>query len=523
VRATTRRLRFELAQALADAKPEHERLRDALEEFDRARGEPGADPPDAEIHLAVARVLEKVHPPQAMLRYLEAVVTSSSEAALGRALAMLERSDDPGSLLSPVSDHVVEQIRRLALDCSVGEYGLLAAALLRDRRRDADAAEVLQRAYDAGVEPRAALTARLTETLLDLDEIERALIIIGDAPGMSEDVGLVVPYAQALLMWGKPSEALDALADLSEPEAQRPAAAAVAALALLGLGRLDDARERLPHVDAPELHFARAVLHLSARKYAAAQEASWALVQSRPNDFEALLVNAQPPFEGLGETQIDDELGSASFESSDVVAARALLEGLAGDLSEGGPHSRWWGMQYAVRQYDGRFRYFEVELRCAVRTDTTLEDLDAVDSAHTTWHQDSAVAELKAKLLDAQGEPERAADAYDEAVYLAGDLAGDERRAASLARRAYDRMPTPLRAMGLSERAATASPQMGDDEACDLLAAALKAAEQAFPGADDDNAQRLANAIAWVRLRTSEYMSDFGRAARLDAMPWLRD
>lgn len=518
--ATIRRLRFELAQALADAEPEHERLPDALEEFDRVLGEPGADPPDAEIHLAVARVLETVHPPQAMLRYLEAVVTSSSEAALGRALAMLERSNVPGSLLSPVSDHVVEQIRRLALD-SVGEYGLLAAALLRDRRRDADAAEVLQRAYDAGVEPRAALTARLAETLLDLDQIEKALLIIQDAPGMSEDVGLVVTYAQALLMWGKPYEALAALADLSEPEAQRPAAAAVAALALLGLGRLDDARERLPHVDAPELHFARAVLHLSAREYAAAQEASWALVQSRPNDVETLLVNAQPPFEGLGETQIDDELGSASFESNDVVAARALLEELAGDLSEGGPHSRWWGMQYAVRQYDGRFRYFEVELRCAAGTDMTLEDLDAVDSAHTTWHQDSAVAELKAKLLDAQGEPERAADAYDEAVHLAGELAGDERRAASLARHAYDRMPTLVRAMDLSERAAAASPEMGDDEARDLLAAALKAAEQAFPDADDDNAQRLANAIAWVRLRTSEYMSDFGRAARLDAMPWL--
>jgi hypothetical protein len=515
-----RRLRFELGRALAVA--EDERFHEALEELDRALAEPAADPPDADIHLAAGGLLEDVDAAGAMVRYLQAIDGPSCKEAAGRALALLERTDIPGTLLSPVPDQLVERVHRIARESTVGECSLLAAALLRDRRRDGDAAELLMRGYDNALEPRLALTARLVESLLDLNRMDEALKILGGAPDEPDDWTLVVPHAQARLMRGEPQAALDALDALPETDAQRPAAAAVAALALIGLEDVESARERLSDADSQELHYARAILHLSAREYAAAQEASWALVQARPNDTEALLVNAQPLFEGLGETEMYSAPGSPAFDSSDIGAARSLLADLAHDLDHDGPQSRWWRMQYAVRQDDPRFRFFDVELRRAVRAPLSIDELDEVDSAQTTWQQDSAVAELRAMLLDDDGKHDAAAEAYDEAAHLAGDLVGDERSAATLAQKAYDQMPTADRAAELAERANSATLGMGPDEAHDLVVAALEAARKAFEGAEDDGTmQRLVHAIAWLYIRVTENADEFRRSERLEALPWV--
>ena len=504
---TVRSLRYALACALADAEGASGRPRapDALAEFDRALAEAGDDPPDACIQLAVGRLLEPTDPAGALERYVAALDGDAAEEGVARARAMLMGSSQRPTLIASLPSDAIDSVVKIARDQPGVPISLLASTLLRERGRDQEALELLQRTYDAGGPPSPDVAVQLAETLLDLDRVDDTLALIEREDPDERDPSLQLTRAEAQLVRGDFETALSSAQRLME-DGSAPVAR-VRSLSLLGLGRLDDALESLPPSDAPEIHHARALVSLQQLEYPAAREAAWSLLHSRPSDPDALIINAQTVVEALGEDEAsgaDAARGSGQTAGAEIDAAKTLLSEVAAELPAPGPHSRWWRIQAAIRGEDGRYRFFCCQLRIAMGAALSVEDLDDVDRLRTTWLQNAALEEIKADLLERAGDPTGVANASDEACRIF--RAVDVQRASSWARAAYERMPSVGRAAEYADLALAESWEVGVDASAVLerLAVARDAAERSLGDADDSDLRRLVNTLAWVRFRLAE-------------------
>jgi FHIPEP family protein len=523
-RSSVRSLRYELACALADDRNE-ERLREALAELDRVLDEPGDDPPDQRIHLQAGRLLERTDPGAALQRYLDALEGDAAGEPAIRARTVLAKASQPATLIASLPTETIERVadaatrtakagganKRMAKGQPDEQLTLLAAALLRQTGAEDRALELLMSAHEAARSPDAGVVAELAETLLDLDRSDEALELAAREDSDERDPSLQLVRAQAHLGRGEFDVGLRLAEQSAAAGTTTPALTAVRALCLAGLGRLDEATESLPQNGEPDIDFARAVVCLQRQDTEHAREASWSLLRSRPNDTDALLINAQTIVEGLGEGSED------TTPSATIDAARQLLREIAEKLPAQGTRSRWWRAQSAIRKNDGRFAYFSCEFRLALDEDVSVEELEAVDRSRTTVLQDAVLAELIGGRLG--HDRPRAAAAYDDACATFRFSQVDAIRAASTARAAYELEPTVERAAVYAGCELSASYEVSDDSADGGTRAAegRAAAERWLDRADDDQFARLTNVIAWLRLRTAELASQSPPAL----LPWL--
>jgi hypothetical protein len=543
-RSSVRTLRYELARALAEGGDE-ERVREALSELDRALTEAGEDPSDARIHLEAGRLLEPIEPAAALQRYLAALEGDATEDAVARARSLLEASHQPATLIASLPPDTIDRVARAAEGQPpaqrqfgglkgratqgnwarrLGELSLLATALLRQTGADQKALDLLRHTYDSVRSPGREVVVQLAETLLDLDRGDDALQLAEREDPNGRDASLQLVCAEAHLVRGELKAALHLAEQAGAAETPPPAAAAVRALSLLGQRKLDEAIQALTDVDAPDAQFARALVHLQRLEYAEAREASWFLLRSRPNDPDALLVNAQTVVEALGDPRDagSGEGGSAAAPTpgAEIDAARRLLQDIASELPALGPQSRWWRAQSATRKEDGRFAYFGCELRRALGEDLTVEEIDDVDRSRTTVLQDAALMELKATVL--REDPPAAAAAYDEAASLFRYSVIDAARSAAMSRAAYDLEPTAERAAVYADCETRASYDAPDPAAvAEALTAARDAAEKWLADADDGQLATLTNALAWLRLRFAEVTEQQPAEKAKALLPWL--
>jgi hypothetical protein len=548
-----RSLRYRLGQALAESVDDEGRARvtEAVAELDRALAERGSNPSDARVQLAAGRLLEATDPVEALHRYLAALEGDAAEESISRARDLLERSPQPATLVASLPTEAIDNVADAALQPPTqktgfftsaigkvtqaasgrpaGDIVLLASTLLRQSGADQKALELLQRACDASRSPGREVVTQLAETMLDLERVDDALELAEREDPQGRDRSLRLVRAQGHLVRGECETALE-LTDGVEADSAPPAALAVRALSLLGLGRDDEAVQSLQQAEAPAVHLARALVHLQRLEYSAAREASWLLLRARPNDPDALLINAQTVLEALGaprhdesvpETAASEAVETANRGGAEIDAAQELLEGLAKELPALGARSRWWHIQAAIRKDDGRFRFFCCALSRAMREGPTIAEVDAVDTSRTTSLQDAALAEIKANLLAEAGDTASAASAYDAACVILGQSVGDPQRAAAAAHAAYELQPSAARAAEFADRALSESYDLDADSAVARAAYACEVVERWLSDADDDELGRLMNLLGWLRVRRVEIPMEKPLARLSALLPWL--
>ena len=369
--SSVRSLRYALGCALADSVDEAGRRRtsEAVAELDLALAEAGDDPNDLCIKLAAGRILESSDPAQALRRYVSALHGDTADEAVTHARALLEASPNPAALAAPLSTDELDTLGRLAQESE--QTTLLASTLLRLRGRDAEALQLLERVYENARRPGRDVVVQLAVTRLDLDQVDQAVALVESEDPGGRTPSLQLVRAHGLMIRGEFEAALELASRLlSIDGSEVPALRAVAALSMLGLNRLDEARSILPAGEEPEIELARAIVSLQRREYQPAREAASVLLRSHPNDPDVLLVNAQTVVESLGTSQSDEasdlESSQAGSEGQtpggEIDAARRLMADVAQALAELPPRLRWWRAQASVRANDARYRYFSNEL-----------------------------------------------------------------------------------------------------------------------------------------------------------------
>jgi hypothetical protein len=530
---SVRWLRVTLARGLAAAADATDgaRMSGALAELDRALAEPGDDPPDADIQFAAGEILERTDPARALRRYVAALEGSTTDAALDRAQHLVRRSTEPNALLASLPVGAIDKVRALALDSSSVAACLLATAMLRRHDRSRDALAVLEHACASGAVADPEVQVQRAEILLELDRCEDVLSLVEREDPQGHNGSLQLLRAHANLMTGNAMPALAVADALLDDDQVASTAAAIKALSLAALDRLDDALASLPMEPAPEIHLVRALVHLQRREYAEAREASWLLLRARPADPDSLLINAQTVVEALDVPAADEsDVGAtpdggpvAGTGGSAIDAARGLLKEVATELESLGPTSPWWRGQETLRRDDGRFQFFRCELAFATGEPVDVDEIAAVDTGQTTWLQDAALAERTADLRDRAGDRAGAADAHDEAGSIFANFAIDVVRAAERARDAYDRDPTADRATRYGEASLSASyePALTASDSKQLLDDGLAAADGALLEADDAQFAKLLNLCAWLRGRRAEITTEPRGQLVSVLLPWL--
>jgi len=523
-RRTVRWHRFSLAQALAREVDDtgQTRITEAIQEFDRSLGEPGDDPPGERIHLEVGRLLDATNPSGALRRYILGVDGSSADDAIASARRVLDGPHGRTAAQSLPAESVgrITQIARRRR--TVGGY-LLAAKLLRNTAQDDEVLDLLQAALQAALEAadRKAhdlVIVPLAEVLLDLDRPSEVLELIA-----REDPGASIADAQAArarahLRLGEFTQAM-ALADRGPDLAS---IRTVKALSLLGLGRADEGLSMLPESKEPEILLTRTILCLATRDYSSALAASWDLLRSRPDDPDALLARTQATVEALGAPsdagEADDD-SPATTPHDQVDDASRLLDEVADVIHR---PTWWWRVQDALRPRDGRYQFFRCEMRCAMGLKVTPEEIDRVDRGDTTWLQDAALEERRARLYEAASDTANFALALDAAAKLYRDQLGDEVRAYALAREAFDLAPTVSRAAEYAYRSFAVSYETGleREEAARRVNDAIEVTDRWLFDAAGNEFKDLVHMSAWLRARRVELSARDRVKLTSAALPW---
>lgn len=384
--ANMRAARLHLAHALMS---DPGRQKDAEAELRLALAEPGEEPPDWRLHLDLGKLAsDKAAALSEYLAALAAAPAGDAGEPTGAALAVLGGKDGP-SLASGLD---AQNVRRLI---EVAERG--------------------------NCHPE---TVKLAVQVLSLrGEIDRAGPLLSATANsqLHDDPALRTAYtvnrALKLVEHGDHQAALGLLAQPDLPS-DEPAAATVRALALYGLGRLDEGLRVLADT-APTFDTAavKALLWLRRssestedKRKAAITEADKAASEAArldPSRGEGLLLRAQITLEG----------------TTNVEGGRRLL-GKAVHRLEGEPEQAlFWRVQQRVRE-DGLFRYvaFEVAAACGRRAELLSLRREQLPLGNTTPLQNALLAELvavayqDAKLLDTAAEFfEAAIEFYDNA------------------------------------------------------------------------------------------------------------
>ena len=520
-----RSLRYSLACALGQATDQGgtPRITEALAELERALVEAGQDPPDAQIQLAAAGLLEATDPAGALSRYIAALSDDGGDKAVAPALRLLESVDDPVGVIATLPPAAVEGVHELAQRSPSPDYSILAALLLRGHGQVEDALALLERTHERAKPGSPELTAQLAEALLDQDRAAEALELVMSEDPERRHPSVQLVRAQAHLALGDATAAFEGATLRLEIDSESPEAVAVRALSMLALEGPDRARELLPPTDAPEIQLARAVVELQAREYARAREASWALLRARPTDPDALLINAQTVVEPVGMPPEGQSTSMEPLPGAEIETARNLLSDVVAEVPAPGRFSRWWRSQVAIRRDDGRFAFFWAELRSAMGARLEFDELESIDASQTTWVQDAALEELKAEVLKRDGDHDRAAAAYDEAGRIFREISVDVPRAAACTRAAHEQMPTVDRARQFADAALNASyaASLDLEASLEFLDAGRVAGDGALKEADDQAMADLVHVLAWLRGRRGELEPIEVPERKSGLLPWL--
>jgi hypothetical protein len=375
-------VRVELALALMGT----ERFAEAGAELREALREPGDEPPDWRIHFHLG-VLEQQagsEPLEVFSRFLTAALASPAPAAeepVARALQMLEDHTAARRWTSGLDRAQVDLLLSRALSGGAPASMVSLASQLSLLRGDAETA------------------GSLISTMSD-DRL-RADPALGTAQTVAEAIRSVDQ--------GDFESAL-ALLDRSEV-AREPTAAAARAMALYGIGRLDQALDSAAGAQVTfETAMAQALVWLRraaegsetdaqmADAFAQAGRAASTAARLAPTLGDGLLLRAQVELEA----------------SHDIDEGRRLLQKALRKLERDPDRARLWRLQRRVRD-DDRFRYvsLEVAAACDRREDLLAVHPERLPFLRTTVLQDAALAELIARAKHAARELDDSATLFD--------------------------------------------------------------------------------------------------------------
>ena len=410
-----RAARLNLALALMN---EPARRKEAETELRLALAEPGDEPPDWRLHL-----------------YLGGLATDNA-AALGEYLTALAaapaaESGEPASA---------------ALTVLGGSDGPRLASGLDAQ----DVRKLVEVAERGNCPPEIARLA--VQTLSLRGEIDRARSLLSAAvnPQIQEDPALRTAYtvnrALELVEHCDDQAALDLLAEQDLPS-QEPSAATARALALLGLGRIDEGLQVLadtaPTFDTAAvkvlLWLRRAGESTDDERKAAIAEADRAASEAArfdPSRGDGLLLRAQVTLEG-----------TTNVESGRRLLARAVLR-----LERKPEQALFWRVQQRVRQ-DDLFRYmtFEVAAACDRHDEFLALQRKQLPLKATTWLQDALLAELAAVAYRDAKLPDDAVEFFEAAIEFY-DKAGEPDRTLKAREAVAAIRPTAARSLKLAEQ-----------------------------------------------------------------------
>lgn len=488
-----RAARVELALALMGAS---DRAAEAASEFRHALRETGDVPPDWRIHLHLGVLARAANDSvQAFTELLAAVLTSPPDTVDEPATDAASMLDDKRAARRWATkldgETVSALVDRARSDDASPRVVALAAELLVLRGDAATANSLIREGADVGVESSAVAQAHAVAQALERVEA------------------------------GQFDSALELLEE-SEISPSEPAAASTRALALYGAGLFDDALDAVADVpETFETAVTQALVYLrqasdlgsAAGSDAVAEAARAASTAARlaPSRGEGLLLRAQVKLEG----------------ESDIEAGRRLLESAIRKLDRDPERARFWRLQQRVR-HDDRFRYMTLEVAAACgRNDELLAmSLDDLLLEDTSYTQDAALAELKARALLQAERPDESAEAFEKAAEFYEyseqlDLALEASRLASLIRPTVDGLIKLAEDQWLaSNRVATHGASAIESTVGDGLAALDRLDES---GLEQDASQRIEAAYmrGLLLARRPYYGSATPHVEHWLPLPWL--
>jgi len=380
-KASTREARVQLALAMTD---DPSRRGEAEAELRRALSEPGGEPPDWRLHFHLGELASDRA--AALSEFLAAVVAAPTADAGGpvdAALALLD-GPDAANLASRLDAQDVRRLRGLV------------------NREDSDPAKLLA-AHILVLRGEADIVAPLVSASADSP--------IRDDPALR--TANAVSRALELVAQGDDQAALGLLAEQDLPP-HEPAAAAVRALALYGLGDLEEALQALidtvPTFDIAAVRalvwLRRAAASTGNERQAAITKADSAASEAAridPSRGEGLLLRAQVALEGTPNIESGRKLLTQAIRRLDTQLEREWL----------------WRVQQRVRG-DDVFRYMTFEVAAARgRRDELLVLRPAeLPFAGMTSIQNAALAELAAVACRDSGRLDEAVEFFETAIEL---------------------------------------------------------------------------------------------------------
>jgi tetratricopeptide (TPR) repeat protein len=482
-----RAARLQLALALWD---QPDRCEEAEAELHRALTEPGDEPPDWRLHLYLgglsgdrARALAEV------IAAVLAVPAADEREPADAALALLDGPDAPG----------------------------LAASLdARDVRKLAELAAA------NGARPASVKLAAHISSLRGDVHVVRSLLASSTDPQVRYDPDLraasAVTRALDLVDKGDDRDALTLLAehDLSPGE---PAGVAARALALYGLGELDQALDLLNNAPSTfDIAATRSLVWLRRAASTSQEERTAAFAEAERAASEAVRIDPSLEDGLLLRAQVTLE------SSADIDGGRKLLRTALGRLG-GEPEQTWlWRMQQRVRD-DDLFRYvaLEVAAACGRVSELMRIDRDELPLRTTTAFQDGALAELVADAHRGAERLEQAEPFYVAAVQFY-DLAGRPDLALRARQILAEIRPTVARSLELAEKhwvASFTAEEQGREEAHAHITQGLAALD--YCSQDQEPSERAHSAYmrGLLLARAAQTAERATRRDRWAALTWL--
>lgn len=483
--------RLQLALALM-ADPD--RRQEAQTELRRALDEPGDEPPDWRLHHDLG-TLASDHA-TALSEFLAAVMTAPApEVAepVSAAMELLDGADAPELATGLDAKDVGELVEHAQLGGSHLETMKLAVRVLLLRGEVFNARTLISACDDSQIH---------------------------DDPTLY--MATVVSHALELIEEGSYQSALDLLTR-QVPPLYRPAEATAQALALYGLGDLDEALQTLTGaVPTFDIAAARALVWLRraaastgnehADVIAKADRAASEAVRLEPSSGEGLLLRAQIILEG-----------TPNIESGRRLLIQAIRR------LEAKPERAWlWRLQRRVRD-DNMFRYmtFEVASACGRRDELMAMRPEQLPLSETTSLQNAALAELvgaacrdAGRLDDATAFFEAAIDFYNRADQP--NRALDAQQALTLIR------PTSASSLELAEKrwaAAVKAQSQGPEAVSRAIQQGLAILDGLEERALDENpGDRIQSAYLRGLLLTQATLADDSQSwkDRWVPLPWLQ-
>ena len=385
-KASTREARLQLALTMTD---DPSRREEAEAELRQALSEPGGEPPDWRLHFHLGELASDRA--AALSEFLTAVLAAPTADAGGPAeagLALLDGRDAPNLASRLDAQDVHKLIELVEREGSHLATIKLAVHILVLRGEVEEAGPLLSVSVDSQIKDDPALhTANIVSRALEL------------------------------VTQGDDEAALGLLTEQHLPP-DEPAAATVRALALYGLGHLEEALQALiDTVPTFEIAAVRALVWLRRAAASAGDKRQDAITEADraaseaarldPSRGDGLLLRAQVALEG----------------TPNIESGRKLLIQAVSRL-DAQPEREWlWRVQQRVRG-DDLFRYmtFEVAAACGRRDELLALRPEELPFAGMTLRQDAALAELAAvacrgagRLADAVEFFEAAVEFYDQA------------------------------------------------------------------------------------------------------------